>query len=158
MQRTPLYVAAREGRDYTMRYLVEKGANAKIEDKDGVSMTILQYYCWFKFHSQGPKEVWPCIHQSQYIGGCNLLCGGVKATYRAIYGIWGSKYMAYCPVGKAPPYTATFLRVYMFVNSIFWRFHWNNLCKFTVYHVLHEWVDFEWQSRLGQPISQRIKY
>ena len=40
-QRTPLHVAASKGRDYTVEYLINKGANISIKDKAGVSMTII---------------------------------------------------------------------------------------------------------------------
>ena len=43
-QRTPLHVAASNGRDYTVEYLVEKGADINIKDMAGVSMTILLNY------------------------------------------------------------------------------------------------------------------
>ena len=36
-QQTPLHVAARKGRDYTVECLVEKGAEKNIKDKKGVS-------------------------------------------------------------------------------------------------------------------------
>ena len=36
-----MYVAAREGRDYTVKCLVKKGADISIKDKDGVRETIL---------------------------------------------------------------------------------------------------------------------
>ena len=36
-QQTPLHVAASKGRDYTVEYLVKKGANMNIKDKKGVS-------------------------------------------------------------------------------------------------------------------------
>ena len=35
-QQTPLHVAARKGRDYTVEYLVNKGADMNSEDKKGV--------------------------------------------------------------------------------------------------------------------------
>ena len=41
-QRTPLHVAAKEGRDYTVEILVKKGAITTIRDKDGVSL----HYRW----------------------------------------------------------------------------------------------------------------
>ena len=37
-QRTPMYIAAKEGYYHTVRYLVEKGADANIADDAGVSM------------------------------------------------------------------------------------------------------------------------
>ena len=43
-QRTPLHAAAIKGRDYTVEYLVKKGADISIKDKAGVSMTILLNY------------------------------------------------------------------------------------------------------------------
>ena len=39
-QRTPLHLAAREGCDYTVTCLVQKGADINIKDKDGVRETI----------------------------------------------------------------------------------------------------------------------
>ena len=36
-QQTPLHVAASKGRDYMVEYLVEKGADMNIKDKNGVS-------------------------------------------------------------------------------------------------------------------------
>ena len=39
-QWTPLHVAASKGRDYTVKYLVKKGADISIKDKAGVSITI----------------------------------------------------------------------------------------------------------------------
>jgi len=36
-QQTPLHVAASKGHDYTVEYLVKKGANMNIQDKKGVS-------------------------------------------------------------------------------------------------------------------------
>ena len=39
-QRIPLHIAAREGRDYTVKFLVEQRAEINSKDKDGVSMTI----------------------------------------------------------------------------------------------------------------------
>ena len=41
LQRTPLHVAAREGYKYTVKSLVEKGANINLKNKDGVSVTRL---------------------------------------------------------------------------------------------------------------------
>ena len=38
-QRTPLHIAAKEGFRYTVETLVRKGANIKIKDKKGVSVT-----------------------------------------------------------------------------------------------------------------------
>ena len=38
-QRTPLHVAAEEGRDYTVEYLVGKGANVNIKNYDGVCVS-----------------------------------------------------------------------------------------------------------------------
>ena len=43
-QLTPLHVAASEGRDHTVEWLVEKGADICIKDKAGVSMTIFLNY------------------------------------------------------------------------------------------------------------------
>ena len=40
-QQTPLHVATRNGRDYTVKCLVEKGADINIKDKTGVGVTIL---------------------------------------------------------------------------------------------------------------------
>ena len=40
-QQTPLHLAAKEGRDYTARCLVENKANIDSKDNNGVSMTIL---------------------------------------------------------------------------------------------------------------------
>ena len=40
-QWTPLHIAARSGRDYTVEFLVEKGADISIKDQAGISMTIL---------------------------------------------------------------------------------------------------------------------
>ena len=37
-QQTPLHVAVSKGRDYTVEYLVEKGADMDIKDKNGVSV------------------------------------------------------------------------------------------------------------------------
>ena len=36
-QQTPLHVAASNGRDYTVEWLVKKGADVNIKDKRGVS-------------------------------------------------------------------------------------------------------------------------
>ena len=36
-QQTPLHVAARKGRDYSVECLVKKGADMNIKDKKGVS-------------------------------------------------------------------------------------------------------------------------
>ena len=41
-QRTPLHVAASNKRDYTVEFLVKKGADKNIKDKTGVCVTILQ--------------------------------------------------------------------------------------------------------------------
>ena len=38
-QRTPLHIAAREGHDETVKFLVEKEANINSIDVDGVSVT-----------------------------------------------------------------------------------------------------------------------
>ena len=40
-QQTPLHIAAGEGHDYTVKYLVGKGAVINIKDMNGVCMTIL---------------------------------------------------------------------------------------------------------------------
>ena len=40
-QQTALHIAARKGRDYTVKCLVEQGANIIIRDKDGVGVTAL---------------------------------------------------------------------------------------------------------------------
>ena len=40
-QQTPLHTAAKVGNEYTMRELVELGANMNIKDNDGVSETVL---------------------------------------------------------------------------------------------------------------------
>ena len=40
-QQAPLYIAAREGHDETVKFLVEKGANINNNDVDGVSVTTL---------------------------------------------------------------------------------------------------------------------
>ena len=40
-QRTPLHLAASKSRDYTVEWLVEKGADINIKDKTGVHETIL---------------------------------------------------------------------------------------------------------------------
>jgi len=39
-QATPLHIAVREGQEVTVEILVEKGANLKIHDKCGVSVTV----------------------------------------------------------------------------------------------------------------------
>ena len=39
-QRTLLHVAASKGRDYTVEWLVEKGADINIKDKTGVCETV----------------------------------------------------------------------------------------------------------------------
>ena len=39
-QQTPLHVAASNGRDYTVEYLVTKGADMNIKDKNGVSVKL----------------------------------------------------------------------------------------------------------------------
>ena len=36
-QQTPLHIAASKGRDYTVEFLLEKGADKNIKDKEGVS-------------------------------------------------------------------------------------------------------------------------
>ena len=41
-QRTPLYIAAKEGYEYTVKYLVQKGADANLTDNEGVSMWKIQ--------------------------------------------------------------------------------------------------------------------
>ena len=41
-QQTPLHVAASKAHDYTVEYLVKKGADKDIKDKTGVRVTILQ--------------------------------------------------------------------------------------------------------------------
>ena len=38
-QRTPLHIAVREGQEYTVKSLVDKGADISIKDNDGVSET-----------------------------------------------------------------------------------------------------------------------
>ena len=43
-QCTPLHVAASKGHDYTVKYLVKKGADIGIKDKAGVRKTILLNY------------------------------------------------------------------------------------------------------------------
>ena len=40
-QKTPLHVAASNGRDYTVEYLAKKGANINIKDKTGVCEIII---------------------------------------------------------------------------------------------------------------------
>ena len=53
-QQTPLHVAASKSRDYTVEWLVKKGADINIKDKTGVHETILLiidsrvslYYLW----------------------------------------------------------------------------------------------------------------
>ena len=40
MQQTPLHVAVSNGRDYMVKYLVEKAADMNIKDKDGVSVKL----------------------------------------------------------------------------------------------------------------------
>ena len=40
-QRTPLYIASKEGYKYTVECLVAKGADINIEDDEGVSVTII---------------------------------------------------------------------------------------------------------------------
>ena len=40
-QRTPLHVAASKGHDYTVEWLVKKGADMNTKDKTGVHKTIL---------------------------------------------------------------------------------------------------------------------
>ena len=42
-QKTPLHVAASKGHDYTMEYLVKKGADMNIKDEKGVSEKL---YFW----------------------------------------------------------------------------------------------------------------
>ena len=39
-QQTPLHVAVSKGRDYMVEYLVEKGADMNIKDKNGVSVKL----------------------------------------------------------------------------------------------------------------------
>ena len=39
-QQTPLHVAARKGRDYTVECIVKKGADMNIRDKNGVSVKV----------------------------------------------------------------------------------------------------------------------
>ena len=40
-QWTALHIVARDGRDHTAEYLVDKGASVNIQDKNGVSVTVL---------------------------------------------------------------------------------------------------------------------
>lgn len=40
-QQTPLHIAAREGCDYTVKYLIDEEAAINIKDKNGVCMNIL---------------------------------------------------------------------------------------------------------------------
>ena len=40
-QWSPLHVASKEGHDYTVEWLVKKGAKIQLRDKNGVSLTIL---------------------------------------------------------------------------------------------------------------------
>ena len=40
LQWTPLHVAAREDHDYTVKCLVQKGADISIKDKNGVGQTM----------------------------------------------------------------------------------------------------------------------
>ena len=40
-QQTPLHVAANNDRDYTVEFLVKKGADMNIKDKNGVSESLL---------------------------------------------------------------------------------------------------------------------
>ena len=41
-----MYVAAKEGHDYTVQFLVEKGANINIKDKFGVSFAKVWMISW----------------------------------------------------------------------------------------------------------------
>ena len=41
IQQTPLHIAASEGHDFTVECLVKKGADIKIKDQTGVSVTLL---------------------------------------------------------------------------------------------------------------------
>ena len=45
-QQTPLHVATSKGRDYTVEYLVKKGADKNIKDKNGVNVKL---YLWLQF-------------------------------------------------------------------------------------------------------------
>ena len=45
-QQTPLHVAVSKGRDYTVEYLVKKGADKNIKDKNGVNVKL---YLWLQF-------------------------------------------------------------------------------------------------------------
>ena len=40
-QQTPLHIAASKGCDYTVEFLVKKGADMNIKDKNGVSESLL---------------------------------------------------------------------------------------------------------------------
>ena len=46
-QQTPLHIAASKGRDYTVKFLLDKGAHVNFKDKNGVGETILRLNaCW----------------------------------------------------------------------------------------------------------------
>ena len=52
-QQTALHIAASRGHDFTVKRLVEQGANTIIRDRDGVSVTMIEVL-FYMDHNQDP--------------------------------------------------------------------------------------------------------
>ena len=64
-QRTPLHVAAHNGRDYTVECLAKKGPNVSIKDKNGVSITKDRL---FEYQTLSMRIVCPSHHHVPWNG------------------------------------------------------------------------------------------
>ena len=68
-QRTPLHIAVKEGKGHTVKFLVEKGADINIKDKNGVSEIIsgiADFVCFITRHLCPERmlihTVWKCVY------------------------------------------------------------------------------------------------